>query len=93
MTICPHCFAHFETRTIRDNEGGADHGHDHETESRQRLTEIMAGYEAVATGKTEGVTRQDLFEAAVGTLSRVAKEVPELQAAKIRSAINVLLSQ
>lgn len=34
--------------------------------------------------------RKELFEAAVGTLTMVVKEVPELQAAKIQAAINVL---
>jgi len=36
------------------------------------------------------VTKQELFEAALGTLSMVSQEVSELQAAKIRGAIDVL---
>jgi len=38
------------------------------------------------------VTKKEVFEAALGTLSMVADEVPELQAAKIRHAINVIVA-
>jgi len=38
------------------------------------------------------VTKKKGFEAALGTLSMVADEVPELQAAKIRHAINVIVA-
>lgn len=43
------------------------------------------------TGEIEAfVKRRELFEAALGTLSTVAKEVPELQASKILAAIDAL---
>jgi hypothetical protein len=38
------------------------------------------------------VTREELFEAALGTLSMVADELSGVQAAKIRGAIDVLLT-
>ena len=85
MPICPHCYAHFETRTVRAGLGEDDQV------IGGRLSEMMAGYKAVQTGVTKGVSNQDLFEAAIGTLSIVAKEVPDLQAAKIRGAIDVLM--
>jgi len=87
MAVCPHCYSHFETRAIfagQEEQGMAD--------GTRRLNEMMSGYNAVHTGVMEGVSKQDLFEAAIGTLGIVAKEVTELQAAKIHGAIKVLIA-
>jgi hypothetical protein len=85
MMTCPHCYAQFQGFTVFAGE-------DPDALLADLLSRTVAGYKAVATGSREGVTRRQLFEAAVGTLSIVAKDVPELQAAKIRGAIDALLA-
>jgi hypothetical protein len=85
MTICSQCHAHFHEYAVLAKD-------DPEAMAAEVMSSMIAGYKAIATGSTEGVTNRQLFEAAVGTLSMVAKEVPELQAAKIRGAIDALLA-
>lgn len=81
MTTCPKCGTRINNRTVTVED-------ESQSGSEFVLTDLVKA-------EVESLTKQrQLVEAALGTLSMVAKsgEVPELQAAKIRAAIDVLIT-
>ena len=90
LTTCSKCGSRYANFTIRGND--LTPGVDIAKLAHEHLLTFMDKLVANAPDDSlEPRQKQELFEAALGTLSMVANEVPELQAAKIRGAIDVLL--